>query len=567
MNELKILLKKDLLLTFGMLINLKARMRDKKLRRRTLGGLLGFVVIILYIVLFINVFLQMTPYLFARGAGGFLLELGFGAFSFMMILIALSTILSQCYFSHDIHILLRLPINQRNILLSKLLAAYAGALPMGLLLALPFIIQYGRYSGQGVLFYVNAVLSLLGSGLITVGVLAIIIIPLMGLFNRLPRFKNLFQMIGLVLFLAVFMSIQLMSKNFGMNMSDHPRDVAPGLNLSILWLFPQVKLLKSLLTTSGDFLGLGGALLILVVGGLLLFLCIRLLSGNFIRGVLAGSHVARRKKAGKWVAAKKSGIAGMIARKDIRDIFKTPIYLFNLSTLGIIFTIVILFSLFQDGMAEKLSMVGLYLTSLSSWLLILIGLHIGLLLALFFTGLGQTALTSVTREGKNIWLMQTLPIRAEDQVRGRLQAAWFFQLINILPVSALFIYMSFRAWQMIIGYLIGVLISMLMTSTSALLLGTLFPKLFWTTPSQAIKQNLLAFLHSLIIMVMSGALVALPFIIIKKRYIYGTNLLTEILSLLKVFPLLTAAIFLLIAIGCYFGSIAAWKKKIGKYQI
>jgi ABC-2 type transport system permease protein len=131
------------------------------------------------------------------------------------------------------------------------------------------------------------------------------------------------------------------------------------------------------------------------------------------------------------------------------------------------------------------------------------GLLLGMLVvAALIAGLGSLntlASTSVSREGKHLWLSRSLPVSPSQQVMAKLAHAALGSLISAVPVSVTFALVIAPGAEYVLG---AVLLGIVFGATPQIL-GLLFdlwrPFLTWTNPQHAVKNNLNAIFPMLIL--------------------------------------------------------------------
>ena len=161
-------------------------------------------------------------------------------------------------------------------------------------------------------------------------------------------------------------------------------------------------------------------MLIFVSVGVLGFIIMIFLSENlFFDGLIGNIEFS----ASKDIVKKKLVIENLtrqtkpylaLARKEITMLFKTPIYLLN-SIGGVIVIPVVLVMTIVTGKKESLDIMA-ELIKIRPELIALVG--IGYIT--FLGMLNSIGVTTFSREGKNFWIQRILPIKARDQIIGRI---------------------------------------------------------------------------------------------------------------------------------------------------
>lgn len=107
-----------------------------------------------------------------------------------------------------------------------------------------------------------------------------------------------------------------------------------------------------------------------------------------------------------------------------------------------------------------------------------------------FIGVLSSILSSTfTREGKKIWILQVLPIKPLDQILGRLLANEITLIFVILPTILLSLIIVRLPIYMYIIFILAVLIIMVPLGLLQMQVDIIMPKLDWSNPQEAMKQN------------------------------------------------------------------------------
>ncbi|ERT57466.1 hypothetical protein J2S72_001458 [Peptoniphilus koenoeneniae] len=537
MRELKLLLKKDFYLSFTGPLK-KAKAKNKGLRgylQLVLIGILFIYFLFLYFALFNGLILPGIK----RGQSQNILSFFTIAISLVAIIFTVAEIISKIYFSNDVKILLSLPIRRNNIFMSKILVSMIDICGLCLLGLIP--IFYGTLKYTDINFFTMfGILFLNFSNIcLTLSLISFLIVVFMKIFGGRGNLKNFLQIIGFLLIMFLSFGPQIIVNRFfasGANI-----DYEKLLNL-IKFIFPQIFILSKIYTLN-NFLSL-----ILGIGALIFDFCIFYflsfpLSKIMAEGVLK-NEVTANKKAHR-TKNKKTSASFAIGKKDLLNIVKTPVYFFNIGITGIIFPILLLINLInlssKKGNFESLRN---FLSNLNTYGLKTFDIFIifAFLFFLYSIFLQPSTLTSFTREGKSIYLMQTLPISYEDQIRGRLFASLFFQMLNILPMIFLIGYISGFKLINIFAMFLGGIAGSFFSSIFGLLFGIIYPKFDWDNPQQAVKKNFSIFIFNLISLGIIGLLIIFIYLLFKK-FNLDFNII-KILILILILCFLILSIFL-----------------------
>lgn len=534
MRELKLLLKKDFYLSFT------GPFKKAKAKNKGLSGYLQLVLIGILFIYFLFLYLSLFKGLILpgikKGQSQNILSFFTIAISLVAIIFTVAEIISKIYFSNDVKILLSLPIRRNNIFMSKILVSMIDICGLCLLGLIP--IFYGTLKYTDINFFTMfGILFLNFSNIcLTLSLISFLIVVFMKIFGGRGNLKNFLQIIGFLLIMFLSFGPQIIVNRFfasGANI-----DYEKLLNL-IKFIFPQIFILSKIYTLN-NFLSL-----ILGIGALIFSFCIFYflsfpLSKIMAEGVLK-NEVTANKKAHR-TKNKRTSASFAIGKKDLLNIVKTPVYFFNIGITGIIFPLIFFINITArkenfEKLRDLLSNLNKY--GLENFDLFIIFAFLFFLYSIF---LQPSTLTSFTREGKSIYLMQTLPISYEDQIRGRLFASLFFQMLNILPMIFLIGYISGFKLINIFAMFLGGLIGSFFSSTFGLLFGIIYPKFDWDNPQQAVKKNFSIFIFNIISLGIIGLLIIFIYLLFKK-FNLDFNII-KILILILILCFLILSIFL-----------------------
>jgi ABC-2 type transport system permease protein len=118
------------------------------------------------------------------------------------------------------------------------------------------------------------------------------------------------------------------------------------------------------------------------------------------------------------------------------------------------------------------------------------------------------ASTSLSREGQTFWVSKMIPVLPRIQIAAKYLQAYSVSFLSVLITSILLaLFFKFGLLRVLIIFGLGLLGSIPLTALN-LVIDVLRPKLVWTNPQEAIKQNLnglLGMLISIIILLVLGA--------------------------------------------------------------
>lgn len=487
MTELKTLIKKDLKSFTYRIFNL--RTNDGKGRRKRVLNILLALVLTIYIVALFGVVALSAITEIARTEAGYMVMiqmfLGMGLF---LLIFYMAAFMSAIFYSNEVKMLMTLPIKRENILFAK-------ALSMGIIFYIIFgiyasfvYIPYAKAGFNDVAKILPVIMLVIGSVNFEIAVITIVVSVLMRYLNQFRSTKYVFQVVGFALLMGFSIGIQFVvnnavTKDFA---------ISGGIEKVSKWV-PQIFFLKVILEKNiGIAVVMGFAALVLGSGILYIFSKV---STEFVFKAINLENSKDSNKKVKVGRNTKEGVAKTLMKRDLLNVFKTPIYVFNIGIGGLIIVVFGAFGIYNGvkstGAIPKFGMLSEFVSSMFAKYSeeIIISAGVFFILASIVSLVSNTALTSFTREGRQIWLTQTLPISAKEQVKGRVRASMVLQGLNMIPALLLvFFLVGFRPMS-VVGALVGMFIGMFFIANLAMIVGSIKPKLDWDNPQQAVKRN------------------------------------------------------------------------------
>lgn len=491
MNKLISLIRTDLNITFGLSAIIHGFKAKKKIWQLLIIPLAIISLIPSYVLLirglwsFYDAFSQI-------GQQSYFLLMGFLGSQLMVFFFGLMYVMSKYYFSNDLNHLVPLPIKPSHILTSKFVTIMVSEYLTSMPIFLPFVIIYGLKTRAAILYWIYAILGAVFLPVIPLVISSLAIMILMK-YTNIKGKRDQLRIIaagGFMIFVIwLQLKIQQISQNAIIQGDNFMFNLARDANLLVRSLgvaFPPSMWGALSLANYDEFLGLSNLLLYSLVSILSFLLMIIASEKLFFDGLIGNIEVSaskgknKKQNLDKTMTATRPYLA--IARKETKMLFKTPIYLMN-SVGGVIIVPIILVMSVLTGEASMGPISEILYGNMDFVVLIGIGM-IGVL-----GMLNSVGVTTFSREGSNFWIMRTLPIKAEDQILGRLLASLFIQVIGALVlIVSIFFVIKLDIVNIILIILIGLLASIPMTLLG-MIIDIVRPMLSWTNPQQAMKQN------------------------------------------------------------------------------
>ena len=467
---LKALLKKQFLESTAFVYQ-----SGKEGKNRSIGVIVAYVFLLLYAVVVIGAMF----FLVAQTLCGSLimLDLEWLFFALMGLLATVLGIVGSAFMAYsglyeakDNELLLSMPISPAKLLLVRILWLYITCLLFELLVFVPTGIVYIMNGGRTVMWVIAYVIMAFLLPLFALS-LSCILGLVIAFFATRIRNKSLITVVLTLAFLGLYFYgyskvgnlLNLLLKN-----AQAVADTVKGV------LYP-VYLLG--MASTGDFVALIAVAGIVIGCFAIMYL---VLSKSFVslltkkRGAVKKAYIKKDMKPGT--------VSGALFRKEVKRFFGCPVYLLN-GGLGVVFLAVALVALLVKWNWLKETL-GQMLPGMEGMLSLIVCLAICLL-----TSMDCVSAPSISLEGKNIWVLQSLPVRSSDVFKAKLK---LHLVVNVVPAIICFLTACVFLQQGIVLSLLEAFFIVgfvLLCGLSGLVLNLLSPNLTWTNESIPVKQG------------------------------------------------------------------------------
>ena len=526
--------------------------RNKK--QKVFYGILGLVSLVLILIPCMAA-VGMLSYGFAIGllnrSAGLVFELQF--LTLFLVVFSFGVILNVFYFSEDLPMLLPLPISPGTLILAKFTVVYVAETAMEILVLVSALTGHilGLASGLGPEGTAPAGLSEIlwislcgGAGslilplgpMLCCGIISLILMSFTGLIRKretVTRIVAVLMVLGIVLVLFVISLLGTV---------DFEHIVAALDSNSVLFLkvmnvlFPGNYLFGKM--TEGPTI-MAPLLFLFYHGGLLLifFNLAQILYLKGVMGVMSGS--SREKKRTETLILSASPKWLSYVKKEWRTLYRTPAFFQNTLVINLFWPALLYVAyVIQKGSG---AMKGYYLlyhagNQFMQWVAVLIVIGASALI----TASNSVAGSSISREGKNYYIMKYLPLSLSWQLHVKavfsVVISAFFCLLYLLTACLILQVPLLSACL----YTVVSLLTVVMICYFGVWLDTLNPKLNWEDEAGALRANINVFFNMAFAMIFTAAvlcLFALEF--------FFTSLPLWVVSGHLIFLLLLADLFLI----------------------
>ena len=400
----------------ALLAGLTAQGRKKK--KKSTGMMVLFAILYVYLLAVIAGLMCVTFYPLAQAYHAIGLDWLYFSVAGLMAL-ALSVIgsvfttQSQLYDAKDNEMLLSMPIPPRTILLSRMVPLLALNLLFSGIVMVPAMVMYAigaECSLSGLLCQFLAWLA--------VCLLAQAIACLLGwLLHLLLRRmnKSLASLLYMVVFLGVYFAVYSQAGNILQSMALNGQVIASALQT---WVWP---LYAMGLGSLGKGLYL---LLFLLICAAVFGVVYWVLSATFLHAATSRSSSHKRRKLNMEEIKVSSPIRAILG-KELRKFLGCPVYLTNMG-LGVILTLALPIAgiIFKSQLLPMLALLG----GSEGFLPLII-----CAMLTFAISTSDISTPSVSLEGKNLWILRSMPVASRDILKAKL----YFHILMTVPVSML----------------------------------------------------------------------------------------------------------------------------------
>ena len=251
----------------------------------------------------------------------------------------------------------------------------------------------------------------------------------------------------------------------------------------------------------------GDALGMLIFSGVTLVLsalCLWLMARTFIR--LATQNATARRKTRTVKTARVHGARAALLRRELKRFGSSATYMLNCG-LGLAFMVALsVIALLRQTALQA----GLFMAAARVPWLSLAAPVLAATVSCAMASLNAISAPSVSLEGKNLWILQSLPVDAADVLKAKL---WLHVLISAelaMATTGVLCLSVQTDWMAAVLAMVYTALFVWLTGALDLMIGLRHPSLNWTTETQPIKQSLSVFL-ALMVNIGLTMLLAVPY--------------------------------------------------------
>lgn len=525
--------------------------RKKKGKGRSLGAVIMLTFAGLYlggigVVYIFGGFELLKP----LGLESIIIGIAVSAIAFLVFFFGLFYAMSIFYFSSDVEKLLPLPVTPGQLIAAKFLVTLVYEYLVTLVLLAPAMITYGILEKAGVLYYIYMVVALILLPVVPL-VMSCILIMLIMRFAPAARNKDRFTLVasGLAIVAGLGLSFSMQSlfmNSDSKNYASILTESAKGISKISSGIFPGTYFANYALAKPegwDSFLMMMIFIAIAAIGLLLLYVAGNLL---YFKGVIGVTSSSSRGKALSAAEFEESTMPANVfityMRKDIRVLFRTPVFLMNNVLMNFIMPFLLIVPLFlnsqDDGFSissiKKMAGESVFGGDMQFAPFLILGFY-GLIS--FICGTNGITESAISREGSCAYFMKIIPMSYRMQIWAKVSVGVLFSTISaILSLILLCVVLLPPLWFVLvcIATIPG---AILFPNVTGIIFDLYMPKIKWDNEQKAVKQNM----NVLYGMLTASAMVAVVAIIVVKFSLTLVPAVAVVILVPLVFTLASAA--------------------------
>ncbi len=474
LKQIKLLSKLRLINLFG--FNEARHCREKKRRAR----LIGMLALYAFLALLMMFYVGLMCYGIAKIGAGDKIPLCLAVVSSLVVLGFTTLRVGPALFDlRDYEILISLPLRPTAVIVSRFLTMYISNAALTLCVLLPGMVVCGALLRPGFLYYPMMLLGSLLLPLVPMTVAMLLGTLVYMASSRMKRRNAAVLLLSVIAMAAVLVLPVLLAR------------LQPDrLILSVRALFDRLRGFYPPAGWFGDAVAEGNAALYLAfaLGSIAFFGIAAALVGRKYPAICAllGSHRTR----GSFHMASQRSSAPFLAlyKREIRRYFASPIYVLN-TAVGFVMAIIVSAAVLFSGLGVLLDEFPIPVE--------LVPRMAAFILAFCYT-LSPTTASSISLEGRNWWLVKSLPVRSREILGSKLM----LNLTLALPawlVSTVLLCVALKPSGWIALWLVLLPLGyILFSGVLGLWINLKLPSFNWENESVPVKQGKAVFMAMLV---------------------------------------------------------------------
>lgn len=402
--------------------------------------------------------------------------------------------LNVLYFSKDLRILLRMPIESKNILHAKFINMIISEYQMEfIMLAIPMI-TYGIITNASWIFYLYMIIILLILPVIPILLTSLIIAIIM-------RFTNKIKNKSKVLYITIILTALLISGVTSLFSSQEEFSVsafrnivlqANGVAETIAEYFILIKPIMNTLLNYDNIEGLKNLVIYILENIICYIVVLNIISKIYFKGAIGATINSTKRKdlESREIRRedfKEKGKTKSYIIKEWKTLVRAPIFCIECIAIPIFYPIFMYMTVL--GLVAFAELVGLDLwVKLNEVVSSINGYALFLIVGQTFNMMNFTSIIAISRESKNAMLLKHIPIDLKKQFKMKIRLGTILNMVGTLIVT-IFYYQCVGNSLFTAILLVNLILINVLGEKFKLLIDLKKPQLNWDTEYTMMKQN------------------------------------------------------------------------------
>lgn len=403
--------------TFG--INEYMHTKDKSKRKRFIFMAVTWAIVIL---MFIGYVVGTSYGLIYMGMGDILPMYVYTVVSVLIFMFTLFKAGSIIFSMKGYDMLISLPISKAAVVVSRFMKMYISNLLLTILVMLPALIVYGVMEKPSFIFYIIYLLGMVFVPLLPLTMASIIGALITAISSRMRRKSLVSAALTIMLVFALMLVGMLLPNENGKISLEDFQNMAITIEKGIENIFPCAVWFNKAAFGEASYL-------VALIGiPLVIFIVFVIVLQKYFLGICTLLSGVSSKNDYKIQKLKENTVIKSLLKKELKRYFASSIYVTN-TIIGYIIAVVAAVSIFVLGIDEFEEMLGVS----GAGSIIKVALPFVYAMAMSITSITSC---SISMEGKNIWILQTLPVKGKDvylsKILANLVVAGPFYIITVV---------------------------------------------------------------------------------------------------------------------------------------
>jgi len=490
MNNVKLLLKANLINSYGINRFLKQSSKSEQIKMLLLAVAILWAIVVLFSSAF-SYFNMVSDVLVQLDSLSVLLVISFINISIVSLFMSIYKASGYLFSFKDYDLLMSLPVKTSEVLICKLLLLYIANFMITFIIGLPSLIAYGIKSSSGVVYYIFAFIALFFISLFPM-IIGAAFSFIIGKISSRFKSSNIAMIIGSF---ALFLLIMIGSNFIGNVSPEFIQDISGLMEVITKAYYPIYLYVNALVNV--DILYLIGFILISTIP---FFLLVYLFSKSF-KYINSKMNESFKASNYKMESLRVSSPLKSLYKKELSFYFSSHVYVLNTATGMVMMTILtICIAVFgEDKVAQvlELPMMGEFIFPVVT------------AIACMCVCLSCTTSSSISLEGKKLWIVKSLPIEPIEILKSKILVNLTI-IVPLLIINSVILAISLRI--VLVQYLLFLVITILyavLISMTGIMVNLYLPKFEWKSHTEVVKQS-----ASSVISILTGTIfVAIPIFI------------------------------------------------------